>query len=37
MVMVSVSKLLAVFKKARIKRAIEQAYERFLELPVRWC
>ena len=29
-----VSKLLVVFKKGRIKHAIEQAYERFLELPV---
>ncbi|MBD0354427.1 MAG: hypothetical protein ICV58_04535 [Rubrobacteraceae bacterium] len=34
MAMVSVSKLLVVFKKARIKRAIERAYQRFLELPV---
>jgi hypothetical protein len=34
MAMVGVSKLPVVFKKARIKRAIEQAYRRFLELPV---
>lgn len=34
MAMVSVSKLLVVFKKARIKRAIERADQRFLELPV---
>jgi hypothetical protein len=31
---VGVSKLLVVFKKAPIRRAIEQAYQRFLELPV---
>ena len=34
MALVGVSKLLAVFKKARIKSAIEQVYQRFLELPV---
>jgi hypothetical protein len=34
MAMVGVSKLLVVFKKALIKRAIERAYQRFLELPV---
>ena len=32
--LVGVSKLLVVFKKARIKSAIEQVYQRFLELPV---
>ncbi|MDQ3589433.1 MAG: hypothetical protein M3392_04225 [Actinomycetota bacterium] len=34
MALVGVSKLLVVFKKARIKSAIEQVYQRFLELPV---
>ncbi len=34
MAVVGVSKLLVVFKKARLKRAMEQAYQRFLELPV---
>lgn len=34
MAMVGVSKLLVIFKRGRIKHAIEQAYERFLELPV---
>ena len=28
------SKLLDIFKRGRIKHALEQAYERFLELPV---
>ena len=32
--MLSVSKLLVMFKGPRIKHAIGQAYERFLELPV---
>jgi hypothetical protein len=32
--MVGISRLRAVFKKARIERAIEQTYQRFLELPV---
>ena len=32
--MLSVSKLLVIFKGPRIKHAIGQAYERFLELPV---
>jgi hypothetical protein len=32
--MVGVSKLLIVFKIGRIKHAVEQAYEWFLELPV---
>jgi hypothetical protein len=34
MAMVDVTKLLGVLKKARIKRAIERTYQRFLELPV---
>ena len=34
MAMAGVSELLVMFKKGRIKHAIEQAYERFLELPV---
>ena len=34
MVMVGVLELLVMFKKGRIKQAIGQAYERFLELPV---
>ena len=34
MALEGVSKLLVVFKKARIKSAIEQVYQRFLELPV---
>ena len=32
--MVSVSALLVIFKRGKIKHAMEQAYERFLELPV---
>ena len=32
--LVGISKLLVVFKKARTKSAIEQVYQRFLELPV---
>ncbi len=32
--MVGVSRLLVIFKRTRIKHAIGQAYERFLELPV---
>ena len=32
--MLSLSKLLNIFKGPRIKHAIGQAYERFLELPV---
>ena len=32
--MLSVSKLLVIFKGPRIKHAIGQAYERFLELPL---
>ncbi len=32
--MLSVSKLLVIFKGPRIKHAIGRAYERFLELPV---
>ena len=34
MAMADFSKLLVIFKGPRIKHAIGQAYERFLELPV---
>ena len=34
MAMVSVSALLVIFKRGKIKYAMEHAYERFLELPV---
>ena len=34
MPVVGASKLLVIFKRPRIKHAIERAYERFLELPV---
>ncbi len=34
MAVIGAPKLLVIFKKGRIKHAIEQPYERFLELPV---
>ncbi len=34
MAMADFSKLLVIFKRGRLKQAVEQAYERFLELPV---
>jgi hypothetical protein len=34
MAITNFSKLLVIFKRGRLKQAVEQAYKRFLELPV---